>query len=542
MRRPGTPLTHEVLVEEARFILRTLQRDDLFGDRVRLTEAERVIDSSISLAFADYCGFLNKYGYVRLDQLANQIEVTEGGALVSQDLDDAEFHARISRHFQRELGTSPAIRPTTPRDAQPPAIPDVPSLAVRAPRPATVPVDRPVVAAPVEEVLDRRYRRGEVIGTGTIGAVHRGQHVSLGRRIAIKEARSIFQFASYLRRDEIVRRIRTAIETHAGLVHPNIVQIMDQNPEREYPYFVMELAAGGNLRQRMTAEKDGQLSLSFAVRVLLQLAYALQFAHRQGVLHLGLKPENVLFDQLGNVKLSDFGFARITDRADEAGSTPVLVGGGTVGYMAPERLQPGVLDTASLGPAADIYGLGMLFYEMLTGKLPGRRSPLPSQARKDVPTAFDDVFDKMTRDELSERYASMDEVLSGIYGAFPSKDVFSLGTILFFADDPKPLPKDDDKPAPAPAGVHAPVPSESALPTASPALLVSRDGQPFRHAELSEDDVEEVKTGEIDVVEATTDAHGRRMAEPTVQEVSVKRAPPPPPPGLARKRLRPGEE
>jgi serine/threonine protein kinase len=537
MRRPGTPLTHEVLVEEARFILRTLQRDDLFGDRVRLTEAERVIDSSISLAFADYCGFLNKFGYVRIDQLANLIEVTEGGALVSQDLDDAEFHARISRHFQRELGTSPAIRSTTPRDALPTALPEVPSLAARAPRPITVPVDRPGVAV-VEEVLDRRYRRAEVIGTGTIGAVHRGQHVSLGRRIAIKEARSIFQFASYLRRDEIVRRIRTAVETHAALVHPNIVQIMDQNPEREYPYFVMELAAGGNLRQRMIAEKDAQLSLSFAVRVLLQLAYALQFAHRQGVLHLGLKPENVLFDQLGNVKLSDFGFARITDRADEAGSTPVLVGGGTVGYMAPERLQPGVLDTGGLGAAADIYGLGMLFYEMLTGKLPGRRSPLPSQARKDVPAAFDDVFDKMTRDDLSERYASVDDVLTGIYGAFPSKDVFSLGTILFFADDPKPLPQGDDRAAPAPV----PVASESALPTASPAVLVSRDGQPFhRHAELSEDDVEEVKTGEIDVVEAATDSHGRRMPEPTVQEVSVKRAPPPPP-GLARKRLRPGEE
>src|SRR5438105_5805159 len=134
MRRPGTPLSHEVLVEEARFILRTLQRDDLFGDRVRLTEAERVIDSSISLNFADYCGFLNKYGYVRIDQLANLIEVTEGGALVAQDLDDAEFHARLSRHFQRELGTSPVLRPL-PRGDVPTAIPE-PAPTSRTPRPA----------------------------------------------------------------------------------------------------------------------------------------------------------------------------------------------------------------------------------------------------------------------------------------------------------------------------------------------------------------------------------------------------------------------
>src|SRR5688572_5292204 len=156
MRRPGTPLTHEVLVEEARFILRTLQRDDLFGDRVRLTEAERVIDSSISLSFADYCGFLNKYGYVRIDQLANLIEVTEGGALVAQDVDDAEFHARLSRHFQRELGTQPVLRPLPGS----PQAQTEPPQATRLARPQASPAAAPVSAG--EEVLDRRYRRGEV--------------------------------------------------------------------------------------------------------------------------------------------------------------------------------------------------------------------------------------------------------------------------------------------------------------------------------------------------------------------------------------------
>lgn len=480
MRRPGTPLTHEVLVEEARFILRTLQRDDLFGDRVRLTEAERVIDSSISLSFADYCGFLNKYGYVRIDQLANLIEVTEGGALVAQDVDDAEFHARLSRHFQRELGTQPVLRPLphAPGREGPATEQAPPPQRSQRPQPST---GTQTVAG--EEVLDRRYRRGEAIGAGTIGTVYRGQHVSLGRRMAIKEARSIFQFASYLRRDEIVRRIRTTVEQHAGLVHPNIIQIMDQNPEREYPYFVMELATGGNLRQRLVAEADGVLSLSLAVRILTQICYALNYAHKQGILHLGLKPENVLFDHLGNVKLSDFGFARVTERTDESGQTPVLVGGGTVGYMAPERLQPNANET-SLHPAADIYALGMLFYEMLTGKLPGRRSPLPSQARKEVPAAFDDVFDRMTRDELGERYKNVDEVLDGLYKAFPSKEVFTPGTILLWAEDPKPLPK-----APEAEKVEANDASES-----------------------------EVKTGEIDVSDVQI-----------AQSAPAKKLPPPPP-------------
>lgn len=476
MRRPGTQLTHEVLVEEARFILRTLQREDLFGERVRLTEAERVLDTSISLSFADYCGFLNKYGYVRIDQLANLIEVTEGGAQVAQDLDDAEFHARLSRHFAKELGGGPATqlpRPPRPEGTVAPTV-----------RPAPVnPSERPGTG--VEDVLDRRYRRGEAIGSGTIGTVYRGQHVSLARRMAIKEARGIFQFASYLRRDEIVRRLRTTVERHASIVHPNIVQIIDQNPEREFPYFVMEMAEGGNLRQRMAATDEGRLDLPTAIRVLLQVSYALKHAHKHELLHLGLKPENVLFDELGNVKLSDFGFSRITDRADDDATTPVLVGGGTVGYMAPERLQPH--SGAAIGPAADIYGLGVLFYEMITGKLPGRRSPLPSQARKDVPSAFDDVFDKMTRDELMERYTSIDDVLEGLYKAFPSKEVFSQGTILLWSEDPNPLPQEAPPPPPA------------------------------KKPEVDS----EGTTGEIDV---RSDAH-TRVAPPKKE----KRRPPPPP-------------
>src|SRR5262245_47110988 len=174
MRRQGMQLTHEVLVEEARFILRTLRREDLFGERVRLTEAERVLDTSISLSFADYCGFLSKHGYVKIDQLANLIEVTEGGAQVVQETDDAEFFTRLSRYFARELGqTALSARPNAAQGELRP---------VRAP----APTDRP--SSPQEDLLDRRFRRGEAIGSGTVGTVHRGQQVSLARPIAIKEA------------------------------------------------------------------------------------------------------------------------------------------------------------------------------------------------------------------------------------------------------------------------------------------------------------------------------------------------------------------
>ncbi len=469
MRRPKGGLTHEVLVEEARFILRTLRREDLFGERVRLTEAERVLETSISLAFADYIGFLNKFGYVRIDQLANLIEVTEGGAVVAQDVDDAEFHARLARHFAKELSSGRA-RPEASPEPQVTAV-------IRTMRPSRGgSPERP--AGPSDEVLDRRYRRGTLLGSGTLGPVYRGQHMSLGRKLAIKEARTIFQYASYLRRDEIIRRFRKIVQGHAELVHPNIVQIVDQNAEREHPYYVMEWAAGGNLRKRLSAGEDKRLELTQAIRILVQLCYALRFAHQKGALHLGLKPENVLFDELGNVKLSDFGMATMTERpeSEEQASSPVLVGGGTVGYMAPELLQPG--EKAVPSESADIYSLGILFYEMLTGKLPGRRSPLPSQARKEVSSTFDEVFDRMTRDELPERYTRIDEVLEGLYKAFPSKEVFNSGTILLWADDPYPLPE--------------PEPEGPAIEEISDEVMT-----------LDDADLKEVSTGEVSVADLT---------------------------------------
>jgi serine/threonine protein kinase len=503
MRRPGVQLSLEVLVEESRFILRTLLRDDLFGKRVRLTEAERVLDSSISLTFADYCGFLNKFGYVRIDQLANVIEVTEGGAAIAQSGDDPEFQARLSRHFARELGTTQVKRPVPPVPSAPAA---EPTMTVR---PRSIAPEAPApVAAPGEEIIDRRYRRGTTLGAGPIGQVFEGEHIGLGRPVVIKEARAIFQFVSYLKRDEIVRRLKSAVQAQASLIHPGIAQVLDQNHEREFPYFVLEHAGGGNLRRRMAAAGDGRMSVTLAVRVLLQVLYALRHAHQRGVPHLGLKPENVLFDSLGNVKLTDFGLARAMDRDDEATTSqiPVLVGSGTVGYFAPERLQPAASQPA--GPQADIYSVGILCYEMLTGKLPGRRSPLPSQARKDVPAAFDDVFDKMTRDDLSERYRNVDEVLAGVYKAFGQKEVFTEGTILLWAADPAPPPDIDE----------APEPEEVVVAEQASAPAVVRADAAADPIHLSAHDLvpSEVPTGEIDT-------------SGVVSEVRRSRPPPPPP-------------
>lgn len=447
MRRPGAPISLELLLEEARFILKTLQRDDLFGARVRLTDAERVMERSISLAFADYAAFLGRYGYVKVDSQANALEITEVGRATSRASDDPELSARLGQHFTRELAESRAAPAPSAASSRTPAPSWADSSVVRA-RASAPPSELAPTGGALEEVLDRRYRRGAAIGAGPVGTVYEGEHIALGRRVALKEARAIFQLVSYVRRDEIVSRFRHAVQAGAALAHPNILPIFDHNYEREHPYFAMEHAAGGNLRQRLLAAPSGRLPVTQAMRVLLQLAYALRYAHAQGIAHLGLKPENVLFDAQGNVQVSDFGLSRVLDREDGSSQAPVLVSSGTVGYMAPERLQADTTTTA--GAAADIYSLGILAYEMLTGRLPGRRSPLPSQVQKETPVAFDDVFDRMTRDALSERYGSVDEVLDGVYKAFGSKEVYQRGTILFFAEDPSPLPEAEAEPAPEP--------------------------------------------------------------------------------------------
>ncbi len=138
----------------------------------------------------------------------------------------------------------------------------------------------------------------------------------------------------------------------------------------------------------------------------MQTLHALRAAHRERVFHRGLKPENMLIDSYGNLKLSDFGFARIVER-DASVIRQVYVGMGAVAYMAPELFG----DPTSAGPQADIYALGIIFYELLAGRLPGRRSPMPSDIDPKLPRGLDDVFDAMTRDSRSERYPSVDDIL-----------------------------------------------------------------------------------------------------------------------------------
>jgi len=383
----------DLLLEEAKFILRTLKRTDLFGEDVPLTEAERVLDNSISLNFGEYCGFLEKNGYLSTDASANVVGLTEQGDLLLQGVEEAKFRAQLARFFTHEISV-----PTQPPEPVPPN-----SLRGR-------PVERTPHA--IEDLLDKRYRKEALIAEGAIGTVYRARHLPLGREVAIKEARGLFTSAAFLRRDEAVLRWRERVEKAAVLHHPFILELLDQNADAEHPYVITQLCAGS-----VRGRADGRLAVAECGRIVVQAAEGLLAAHRAGVLHLGVKPENLLLDPFDNVRLSDFGMVTLTERERDLGGSmpPVLVGGSVVPYLAPERLST---DGPEPSPGADVYGLGMVLYELLVGKLPGRRSKMPSELRDDANEAIDDVFDRMTRDELGERYPDMEAALRDLRSAF----------------------------------------------------------------------------------------------------------------------------
>lgn len=387
------------VVEDARRLLRTVRAEVERGRRPYTSDVRRLIERGLALRFADYVQFLEKYGFLSLDRRTDTLGLTAAGEQVV-DGHDARLRSMAGDakyHFGDRLNAAPLAK-------------DPGVEAVR---------------------VDERYLRYERIGRGGLGTVWRGHHLTLDRPVALKTFEGLEEVFRPDQQDEIRRRMELAVRAHARLINPFIIQIIDQNAHHSPPYFVMELAEGGNLRALLEA---GKLAPSVAVRYFVQVALGLKTAHAQGLLHRDLKPEAVLLDATGNVKLSDFGVTRIAER-DGAHMRQAYVGYGSVGYMAPELFR-GV----AAGPAADIYALGILLYEMLTGELPGRRSPMPSKLVEGVPADLDELFDRMTQDDPTLRPGDLDQVLTAVW---TSRDVVALldaRQAPFFVEPPMALP------------------------------------------------------------------------------------------------------
>ena len=372
----------------------------------------------MSIPFAEYIGFLEKSGYLRHDRANESLEVSPEGETVVNGGNLQEFTERAVSHFKklrqsRQLQTGAMSIPVAaaaaatgpvPRSeqSQARALPtkDVAKIASSGGRSSAA------VGGEIS-VEEQRYEKLASIGSGGMGTVYRARQVALNREVALKEIRDLFGFFSEEQRNEIVRRFTELVRAWGGLAHPNILPFHDVNIWVEYPYVVTELAPNGSTRRLINDAEEIPVELAF--KYLLQALHALRAAHAQKVFHRGLKPEQLLIDAYGNLKISDFGFSRLVER-DHAVIRQIYVGMGNVAYMAPELFT----DPTAAGAQTDIYALGIIFYELLTRRLPGRRSPMPSQINGTLPRGIDDIFDRMTRDAREERYASIDEILDDI--------------------------------------------------------------------------------------------------------------------------------
>lgn len=276
---------------------------------------------------------------------------------------------------------------------------------------------------------DGAFERIEEIGSGGIGTVFRGNQVRLNREVAIKEVREIFNVFAGVQRDQIIERFCSIVQTQASLLHSNIIQVIDVDTTGEYPFAVMQLAPNGNLRRLI--DHGERPPLAVALKYFLQILHALNTAHEQGVVHGSIKPENVVLDQAGNALVTDFGISKIVEREGGRGNQ-VYVGVGTVAYMSPEQFQ----DPNLASIKSDIYSLGIMFYEMLTGKVPGRRSPMPSSFFPDIPRALDDIFDRMCMDREEDRYDSIASIIADIYDEDEVLDILDKRSGVLFLRDP----------------------------------------------------------------------------------------------------------
>jgi hypothetical protein len=418
-------VTKEVLCEEARFILANVMAEARYGRQNRYDDIRRVCEGAVSIPFAEYIGFLEKSGYLRHDRGSESLEVSAEGEQVVNGGNLSEFTDRAVTHFKKlrqsriqgaqsgavAMPQSSVLSSTmggVPRESLRGG--DAGSAAVRKGDPKVHTSggrSSAAVGGEIQSGDEGRYEKLASIGTGGIGTVYRARQVPLNREVALKEIRELFGFFSEDQRGEIARRFTDVVRAWANLAHPNILPIHDVILERDFPYLITELAPNGSSRRLINDAEEIPVELVF--KYLLQTLHALRAAHAQRVYHRGLKPEQLLIDGYGNVKVSDFGFVRIVER-DHAVIRQIYVGMGNVAYMAPELYS----DPMTSGPQGDIYALGIIFYELLTRKLPGRRSPMPSQINPALPRGIDDILDSMTRDSRGERYATIDDILDDI--------------------------------------------------------------------------------------------------------------------------------
>lgn len=253
-------------------------------------------------------------------------------------------------------------------------------------------------------VLDARYRVDTLIATGGMSGVYRGLDLRLDRPVALK-----IMDSRYAGDNQFLTRFQREARAVAKLKHPGLVAVYDQGIDGAHPFLVMELVEGGTLRE-LLAER-GPMPPHAVAAVLHPVLGGLAVAHHAGLVHRDVKPENVLISDDGDVKIADFGLVRAIAEAKITSTSVIL---GTAAYLSPEQVS-----TGDAGPASDVYSVGILTYELLTGATPFRGDtaltvayqrmdhdvPAPSTVIGGVPKEFDELLTRATARNPADRYA-----------------------------------------------------------------------------------------------------------------------------------------
>ena len=261
----------------------------------------------------------------------------------------------------------------------------------------------------IGRLLDNRYEILEVIGTGGMAVVYKARCHRLNRLVAIKILKD-----DYFQDEEFRRRFHAESQAVAMLSHPNIVSVYDVSTSDDADYIVMELIDGISLKQYM--EKKGVLNWKETLHFAIQIAKALEHAHSRGIVHRDIKPHNVMVLKNGSVKVADFGIARVMSKSNTLTKEAL----GSVHYISPEQAKGGNVDNRS-----DLYSLGVVMYEMMTGRPPydgetpvavaiqhiNGKPQMPSTLNPNIPGGLEQIIMKVMEQDPNKRYPSAQAML-----------------------------------------------------------------------------------------------------------------------------------
>jgi eukaryotic-like serine/threonine-protein kinase len=303
---------------------------------------------------------------------------------------------------------------------------------------ARSPISLAKLQAVVGELIAGRYELEELVGSGGMSNVFRAHDRLLERTVALK-----ILHEQYTRDEDYVERFRREARAVAQLTHPNIVTVIDRGEQDGRQFIVFEFVEGQNLKDLLAR---GPLDPREAIGLALQVAHALSFAHARGLVHRDVKPQNVLLNEDGQAKVTDFGIARSLDVHGVTQTGTVL---GTSDYIAPEQARGQKVD-----PKTDIYSLGAVLYELLTGEVPFSgdnfvavamrhvSEPAPSvlEHRPDCPLRLDLAIQRAMAKDPADRFGSMGEFCGELEACLAELDGRDgEGATMIVA--PQPLPR-----------------------------------------------------------------------------------------------------